>query len=150
LPFNHIGKAKQLISFDGIWFNGASLSDIDFCMEYHDSVWVIGEVKGKDVVVPKGQRTLLQRFVNMARDSGKRAIAIVVEHHVWNCREMVQLKDCQVLEYYTSETGRWAYPRRPYYVEEMIDQYIYMSEGGRYSNGQVASNGNADYGYKAV
>jgi len=138
MPFYNIGKAKQLISFDGIQYDGASLSDIDFCMEFRNRIWVIGEVKSQGVIVPQGQKLFLQRFVNMARDGGKRAIAIVVEHNVWNWKETVQLRDCQVREYYTSETRRWAYPRRPYYVEEMIDQYIMLCEGGK-CNGQVAS-----------
>ena len=137
MPFNHIGKAKQLISFDGMGYDGASLSDIDFCMEYHNHIWVIGEVKNRNVVVPMGQRVFLERFVRMARDSGRRAIAIIVEHNVWDCKEVVQLRDCQVREYMTSETGRWAYPRHPYYVDEMITQYLEMCEGG-HCNGQVA------------
>lgn len=138
LPFNNINGAKQLVSFDDIGYGGASLSDIDFCMEYHDNVWVIGEVKARGVIVPKAQRLFLERFVNMARDGGRRAIAIIVEHNVWNWREIVNLRDCLVREYYTTETGRWAYPRRPYYVGEMINQYIDMCEGGN-CNGQVAS-----------
>lgn len=148
--FNNIQRAKQLISFDGMGYDGASFSDIDFCMEFRDRIWVIGEVKSRGVIVPKGQRLLLERFIRMAKDGGKRAIAIVVEHNVWNWKEIVQLRDCEVREYMTTETGRWAYPRRPYYVEEMVNQYISMCEGGRYSNGQVADNGNVDYGYKAV
>ena len=138
MPFNNILKAKQLISFDGMGYDGASLSDIDFCMEYRNRVWVIGEVKGRGVAIPQGQKLFLQRFVQMAHDGGKRAIAIVVEHNVWNWKETVQLRDCQVREYYASEAGRWAYPRRPYYVEEMIEQYIVMCEGGKY-DGQVTS-----------
>lgn len=139
MPFYNIGKAKQLVSFDGIDYDGASLSDIDFCMEYRNKIWVIGEVKSQNVNVPKGQRLFLQRFVDMARDSGKRAIAIIVEHNVWNWKEIVMLKNCKVREYYTSETNRWAYPRRPYYVDEMINQYINLCEGGNQCNGQVAS-----------
>lgn len=139
MPFYNLGKAKQLVSFDGIYYDGASLSDIDFCMEYKNRIWVIGEVKSQNVNVPKGQRLFLQRFVDMARDGGKRAIAIIVEHNVWNWKETVMLRDCSVREYYTSETQRWAYPRRPYYVEEMINQYINLCEGGNQSNGQVAS-----------
>ena len=137
--FNYERKAKQLVSFDGMDCGGSSLSDIDFCLEFHNKVWVIGEVKGRNVLLPKGQRFFLERFVNMARDGGKRAIAIVVEHNVWDWKETIQLKNCQVREYYTSETGRWAYPRRPYFVEEMINQYIGLYGGG-YGNGQVASS----------
>ena len=150
LPFNHVDIARQLVSFDGMYCNGASLSDIDFCLELHNRMWVIGEVKRRGVPVPLGQRVFLEHFVKMARDGGRHAIAIVVEHDVWNSKDPVMLRDCQVKEYYTTETGRWAYPRRPYYVEEMINQYINMYEGGGYGNGQVASNGNAYYGYKAV
>ena len=139
LLFNCIWKAKQLISFDGLNYGGASLSDIDFCLEYHDSIWVLGEVKGRDVILPKSQRTLMSRFVNMARYSGKRAIAIVVEHNVPDCREMIQLSNCMVREYYTSESGRWAYPRRPYYVDEMISQYINIVTGGFNGNGQITN-----------
>lgn len=137
--FYNINRARQLISFDGMDWDGASLTDIDFCLEFRDNIWVLGEVKGKDVNVPKGQKLLLNRFVNMARKSGKHAIAMVVEHHVWDYKEIVQLRDCQVREYLTTETGRWAMPRRPFYVEEMITQYISLCEGGRYCNGQVAS-----------
>ena len=130
MPFYNIGKAKQLISFDGMNWGGTSLTDIDFCLEYKDRIWVLGEVKSRGVTVPIGQRLLMERFIRMARDGGKRAIAIVVEHNVWNWKETVQLKDCEVREYLTTETGRWAFPRRFYYVEEMINQYLEMCEGG--------------------
>ena len=139
MPFVNIQRAKQLVSFDVLGHNGAYISDIDFCMEYHDHIWVIGDVKGQEVTLPKGQMLFLHRFVDMARFGGKRAIAIIAEHNVWNWKEIIQLRECQVREYYTSETGRWAYPRRPYYVGEMIDQYIDLCEGGNQCNGQVAS-----------
>lgn len=85
----------------------------------------------------------------MVAMSGRRAIAMVVDHNVFNWRESVYVRDCLVREYYTTETRRWAFPRRPYYAGEMINQYLNMCEGG-IGNGQVAGDGNVDYGYKAV
>ena len=136
--FYNAERAKQLISFDDMCYNGASFSDIDFCLEYRNKIWVIGDVKTEGKDVPKGQRYFLERFVNMARDGGRNAIAIIADHHVFDTKETVRLKDCKVREYYTSEVGMWAYPRRPYYVEEMVINYISMFEGGN-CNGQVAS-----------
>ena len=136
---NNLGKAKQLVLFDGLMWDGASLTDIDFCLEFHNKVWVIGEVKSQGVYFPAGQRKLMARFINMVRASGKRAIAIVVDHNVWNWKEPVMLRNCMVREYYTTETGRWAFPRRPYYVGEMIDTYLEMCGVGGECNGQIAS-----------
>ena len=130
-------RAKQLFEFDGLEWGNTTPTDLDFCLEFKDKVWVLIEVKHNDTFFPKGQRLLMERFINMCRIAGKHGIAMVVAHHVHDWRESVYVKDCEVREYYTTETGRWAYPRRPYFVQEMVTEYLKMYGG--YEHGQDAN-----------
>lgn len=135
--FNKEYRAKQLIDFDEMDCCGASFTDIDFCVEFKNRLWVLGEVKGKGVTLPHGQRLLMERFIEMAREAGRKAIAVVCEHNVRDWHEKILLSDCMIREYYTTETGRWAVPHRPYYVGEMVNAYCRMNGGE--NSGQSAS-----------
>ena len=122
-------RAKQLLDFSGLEWADTSPTDIDCCIEYKDRVWVLIEVKHNDTFFPKGQRLLMERFIKMCRMSGKHGIAMAVSHHVHDWRENVQVANCEVREYMTTETLRWAYPRRHYYVQEMVGKYLEMYGG---------------------
>ena len=74
-------RMKQLIDFKGLELdNGIYPTDIDGLIEYHDSEYILLEVKHKDARVPYGQRLAIQRMVDDFTKAGKKAVAIVCEH----------------------------------------------------------------------
>lgn len=76
-------RMKQLIDFKGLELdNGIYPTDIDGLIEYHDSEYILLEVKHKDARVPYGQRLAIQRMVDDFTKAGKKAVAIVCEHKV--------------------------------------------------------------------
>lgn len=55
-------RMKQLIDFKGLELdNGIYPTDIDGLIEYHDSEYILLEVKHKDARVPYGQRLATPR-----------------------------------------------------------------------------------------
>ena len=67
-------RMKQLIDFKGLELdNGIYPTDIDGLIEYHDSEYIILEVKHNKAKVPWGQRLALQRMVDDFTKAGKKA-----------------------------------------------------------------------------
>ena len=123
--YENVRRGRQLLRFDGIQWGSITPTDIDSCTEFHDSVWVMCEVKMKNKDLPMGQRLLLERFVKDTTKAGKHSIAIVAEHDVDDPRKDVFLKkDCMVMEFYCTETGFWRAPRSPMSAEQMMSTYI--------------------------
>lgn len=50
-----------------------------------------------------GQDLLIKRFVEDGKKAGKDNIAVVVEHDVSNCNDVIMLKDCKVRNIYVYE-----------------------------------------------
>lgn len=89
-------RMKQLIDFKGLELdNGIYPTDIDGLIEYHDSEYILLEVKHKDARVPYGQRLAIQRMVDDFTKAGKKAVAIVCEHKVDDTDKPV---DCGILQ----------------------------------------------------
>ena len=99
-------RMKQLIDFKGLELdNGIYPTDIDGLIEYHDSEYILLEVKHKDARVPYGQRLAIQRMVDDFTKAGKKAVAIVCEHKVDDTDKPVVAAFCKVRElYYGKDT----------------------------------------------
>ena len=74
--YQNVNRGRQLLRFDGLKWGNITPSDIDGIVEFHDSVWVICEVKLGKKDLPLGQRLTLERFVNDTTKAGKHSIAI--------------------------------------------------------------------------
>ena len=124
--YENVRRGRQLLRFDGIQWGNITPTDIDSCTEFHDSVWVMCEVKTRNKDLPFGQRLLLERFVRDTTKAGKHSIAIIAEHDVDDPRKDVSLKrNCMVREFFATETMKWRPPNRPMSAEDMMSTYIH-------------------------
>lgn len=66
-------RMKQLIDFSGLELDGGIYpTDIDGLIEYHNSEYIIIEVKHGNANVPYGQRLALRRMVDDFTKAGKK------------------------------------------------------------------------------
>lgn len=118
------GCMKQLIDFKGLELdNGIYPTDIDGLIEYHDSEYILLEVKHKDARVPYGQRLAIQRMVDDFTKAGKKAVAIVCEHKVDDTDKPVVAAFCKVRELYYGGEHKWRPPDSPMNVRQAIDKF---------------------------
>ena len=112
-------RMKQLIDFKGLELdNGIYPTDIDGLIEYHDSEYILLEVKHKDARVPYGQRLAIQRMVDDFTKAGKKAVAIVCEHKVDDTDKPVVAAFCKVRELYYGGEHKWRPPDSPMNVRQ--------------------------------
>lgn len=117
-------RMKQLIEFKGLDLDGGIYpTDIDGLIEYHDTEYIILEVKHKKAKVPWGQRLALQRMVDDFTKVGKKAVAIVCEHDVDDTNKPVVAAVCNVRELYYGGEGRWRPPDNPMTVRQAVDSF---------------------------
>lgn len=122
-------RMKQLIDFSGLELDGGIYpTDIDGLIEYHDSEYIIIEVKHGKANVPIGQRLALQRMVEDFTFAGKQAIAIVCEHEVDNVNQPVVAADCIVREFYYGGEHMWRPPDNKMNVRELVDAFRIFSD----------------------
>ena len=120
----HGKDMKQLIDFKGLELdNGIYPTDIDGLIEYHDSEYILLEVKHKDARVPYGQRLAIQRMVDDFTKAGKKAVAIVCEHKVDDTDKPVVAAFCKVRELYYGGEHKWRPPDSPMNVRQAIDKF---------------------------
>lgn len=128
-------RMKQLIDFKGLELDsGIYPTDIDGLIEYHDSEYIILEVKHNNAKVPWGQRLALQRMVDDFTKAGKKAVAIVCEHNVDNANNPVVAAVCNVRELYYGGEKRWRPPDEPITVRQAIHsfrRYSKKQKGGK-------------------
>lgn len=118
-------RMKQLIDFQGLKYDrGIYPTDIDGLVEYKDSEYIIFEVKHENAEVPYGQRLALQRMVEDFTKAGKRALAIVCEHHITNPDKPVIAAKCDVREIYYGEEHCWRSPNHKITVRQAIDEFF--------------------------
>lgn len=123
--------AKQLIDFQGLNVDdNVYPTDIDALIEYHDSEYILLEVKYKNTRVPYSQRVAMQRMIDDFSKIGKKAIAIVGEHSVTDAAQPIIAADCNVREIYYGDEGIWRAPNRPLVVRQAVDEFhnTYMQE----------------------
>lgn len=116
--------AKQLIDFQGLGIEGGIYpTDIDALIEYHDTEYILVEVKYKKSKVPYSQRLAIQRMVDDFTKVGKRAIALVAEHYDSDPRKPVIAANCRVRELYYGEESHWRAPTHEFTVRQAVDDF---------------------------
>ena len=121
---SHVARAQQINDFSGLLFGKITPTDIDGLIEYNNKAYVILEVKydGKDL--PFGQRLAIQRMVDDFRNSGKQALALVVNHGIEDTSKHVPVADCMVRELYHSKENRWRPPKQTMTARNIIDCFL--------------------------
>lgn len=122
---NNPNQMKQLIDFKGLELDHENMypTDIDGLIEYHDSEYIIFEVKHEKAPVPLGQRLALERMIDDFTKAGKRAVAIICEHHVDNPNEVIDAAKCNVRELYYGEEHQWRPPDNTINVRQAVDSF---------------------------
>ena len=135
-------RMKQLIDFKGLELdNGIYPTDIDGLIEYHDSEYILLEVKHKDARVPYGQRLAIQRMVDDFTKAGKKAVAIVCEHKVDDTDKPVVAAFCKVRELYYGGEHKWRPPDSPMNVRQAIDKFRKYAKQHKAQNGKDTTAG---------
>lgn len=124
-------RARQLVRFDGMDFCNKGFTDIDAVMDWHGRAWLMFEVNGRGKELTTGQRILAEHFVGMAGDSGRFAVAAVVEHGVMDCKRDVLLSECDVVELYDTKGMAWRPPREPMTAKELARRFVQYAKGPR-------------------
>ena len=123
-------RGKQLILFDQVSSGGIQATDVDALIEYHNRGYIIFEVKCVGAPMPTGQRLALERLVTDACRAGKKAIAIVAEHTVYDTSKPVIIKDCTVRELFLGSEQHWRKPKCPMTAGELTDAFIRLIDSG--------------------
>jgi len=97
-------KIKQLIDFSGVQNGKIHPSDIDAVIELDNKVLILIEVKRKHVLIPMGQRILLERICDSWHIRDK-AIILKVEHEFDDEEQDIVLRECTVTRTYYK--GNW-------------------------------------------
>lgn len=117
-------RMKQLVDFSGLELDsGIYPTDIDGLIEYHNSEYIIIEVKHGNADVPYGQKLALRRMVDDFTRAGKRAMAVVCEHRVDDVNKPVIAAHCKVREIYYGGERRWRPPDNPMNVRQAVDSF---------------------------
>jgi hypothetical protein len=80
---------------------------MDGVIEYKDKAYIFIEIKYLDKELPWGQRLFLERLVNDIAETGKQAVAIVIEHDVHDINQSVPVADCKIREVYYHNIKQW-------------------------------------------
>lgn len=75
-------RARQLIIFGGINFNGKIPSDIDGIFEWRGKVFIFYEMKHNDYPMSVGQERMYKSLVDLINKAGKHAILFKCSHNV--------------------------------------------------------------------
>lgn len=117
-------RMKQLIDFKGLELDGGIYpTDIDGLIEYHNSEYILIEVKYGNAAVPFGQRLAIQRMVDDFTKAGKRAVAVVCEHYIDDADRPVIMACCHVREIYHGGERKWRPPDKRMNVREVVDEF---------------------------
>ncbi len=103
----------QVTDFSGLSAGKLSPSDIDGLFEYHDKAYIFYELKYDDAELPLGQRLVYERIATALSRAGKRTVVLVVEHHVADTHETVDVALCRVRQIYFGNECVWRAPNHP-------------------------------------
>ena len=129
--FQNVNRGKQLIRYDGLRYGSITPTDMDGIIECHNSFWILYEIKMDNKQVPQGQRLLLERFIEMARDARRHGIAMIAEHHIYDTRQDIFMRSCRVRELITTEDLTWRPPKYEITVKRITDMYMYYFNNER-------------------
>ena len=77
---NNRGYAAQIRDFRGLQWGTITPTDIDVCVDWHNSKWVLIELKHNGTELPFGQRLCLERLCDDLQKV-KPTLFIIAEHN---------------------------------------------------------------------
>ena len=115
-------RARQIIDFSGIRFGNITPTDIDGIIDYHDTAFVLIEMKLVGAEMPYGQRLCIERLVNAIAATGRDACALLCRHNVQDTEQDVKAANAMVEAVYWKKS--WHAPIRQMTAKEMIDSFL--------------------------
>ena len=119
--FRNMDRARALMCYDGMNFQGMMPTDLDMVIEIGNSTLIVGELKYGNAEVPIGQRLVIERICTNWAKEGRHALGIIAHHQE---KGDVLVKDAKVTMYWDTERSKWVKPERDYTVKSIIDAYI--------------------------
>lgn len=104
-------QVKQAIDFQGFENGLIHPSDIDAVLEFDNKVLILIEVKRKGIVIPVGQRLLLERICDAWHNNDRVGIILLVEHTVFDDTIDIPLSEGIVTSTYYF--GKWYNSENP-------------------------------------
>ncbi len=114
-------RAKQLRDFSGLHYGTITPTDLDGFIDFGDKAFIFFELKVKGTPLLIGQRLALERLVNSAIASGRKALAIVAEHDTLSDMD-IDVANCIVVE--TKEYGDWKTTKSLHTLKYVIDYFL--------------------------
>lgn len=97
-PLEHPDRAAQLIDLTGINYGTTSPTDIDGFLEIGNKLFVFLEFKNENAPpIGYGQKTAMQRVIDVLEESGKVALAVIGQHQTLPF-EIVDGANCKAME----------------------------------------------------
>lgn len=123
----HTQRAQQINDFSRLNMGyNITPTDIDGLIEYRNEKYVFFEVKYMTAELPYGQRLALERLVIDTAMAGKKSIAIVCEHDVYDTDDEVDVAVANVREVYSYRTKKWTLPVERMTARQVIQMFIEM------------------------
>ena len=117
-----VSRARQLIKFEGIRYRNITPTDIDFCLEFDDTLLILGEVKCVGKTMQKGQRLAITRMCKKWVRAGSSAYGFVCVHNIPSNKD-VYISECQITEVLIpTEQNGWRSPKNPITVKYFCDE----------------------------
>ena len=120
----HPDRARQINDFSGLLYGKITPTDLDGVIEYHGKAYVFLEIKYDNTELPLGQKIAIERLVKDTSNGGKKSIAIIAEHNVFNTKENIPVAECDVRQVYLYCEKRWREPKTQINVKQCIDGFI--------------------------
>ena len=123
-------RARQIIDFSGLRFGNITPTDIDGMIEYKNKALIYYEFKLKGNKMPDGQRLAFEREVQDHAKVGKRAIAILLEHEVFDYSIDIPAAYCTVSKYYLNPNRGWIKPKSRETALSLTEKFIRWVDAG--------------------
>lgn len=124
-------RSNQKLDYSGLNYDGITPTDLDGLTEYKNRGYIFIEAKYRNNLLPVGQRLAIERLVIDTAKSGKKSIALVVEHYIDDPLIDVPVADCILREYFYSDKKIWLRPKNIVTTKEYVFRFLdHLKIGG--------------------
>lgn len=114
-------RASQVKDFSGLKWGPIIPTDIDFCVEFRNKLFIIGDAKQPGAELSVGQKIAFERIVDAIWLSGKPAVFLVIEHDTAPDEDIDFEKTVVVRK---RMNGKWEDLETPRRTKDVIDELL--------------------------
>lgn len=125
-------RSNQKNDYSGLLYDKTMTpTDLDGLIEFKNRGYIFMEIKYRNNLLPIGQRLAIERLVLDTAKSGKKSIALVVEHYIDDPLVDVPVADCILREYFYSDKKVWLRPKNIVTSKEYVFKFLdHLKRGG--------------------